>query len=141
MMNTGCLFLLLYPAIADIRYRKFYIEPVIVIGVLFTVIRVIGKPSSIINAGLGCLPGISFWGVSKLTKGAVGFGDVVVIICMGMLIGWEYTSIICMTALMMTGFIGLVLLILGKADRKTALPFVPFLLIAFLFLRCYLLRG
>ncbi len=134
-MNLGCLILLLYPAIADLRYRKFYIEPVIGTGVLVTVFRLAGDSYSLFSVGLGCLPGIFLWGVSKLTKGAVGFGDVIVVTCLGMIAGWEYVSTVCLLALWMAGLLGLVMLIMGRAGRKTALPFVPFLLAACLMLQ------
>ena len=132
MINTGCLVMLLYPAVSDIRCRKFYIEPVIAVCILFILIRAAGEPLTILDAGTGCLPGIFFWGVSRVTKGAVGFGDVIVITCLGMLTGWERVSIICLIALSMAGAVGLGMFILGKANRKTTLPFVPFLLTAYL---------
>lgn len=136
-MNTGCLLLLLYPSIADIRFKKFYVTPILVIAVLFAGVRLYQGKGTVIDILLGCLPGMMIWILCLLTKEAIGTGDAAVITGLGMIAGWKDAGIICFMGLMICGILGLVLIACGKADRKTELPFIPFLLIAFFVLWLY----
>lgn len=141
-MYLACLLMFIYPAYSDARYREFYIEPVIAVSVLLAVVRVVMETGNLADIRIGCflemmtgcLPGMVFLGISMLTKGAVGVGDVVVIGCLGILSDWQTVSLVCLSALVLTGLAGLLLLIAGRVNRKTALPFVPFLMAAFLIL-------
>lgn len=131
-MLAGCLVLLLYPTVSDIRIRKFYIEPIAAIAVIFAGIGLISRQVAIVDIMLGCLPGIAALGISRITKESIGAGDAVVITGLGSIVGWESVCHICLLGLVLCGITGLVLIVFGKADRKTTLPFIPFLTIAVL---------
>ncbi len=138
-MMAECLFLLLYPAISDIRIRKFYIEPVIVIALLFAGAGLVFRQVTIADMLFGSLPGLAALGISRITQEALGIGDAVVITGLGIIAGWEKACYICLVGLVLCGITGLVLIIFKKANRKTALPFIPFLMISVLFV--WILNG
>lgn len=134
-----CLVLLLYPAIADIRIRKFHIEPVIATALFFAGTGLIFGQITIADILLGSLPGLAALGISRMTKEALGIGDAVVITALGIISGWKSTCYICLVGLILCAISGLLLIIFKKADRKTALPFIPFLMISVLIV--WMLNG
>ena len=54
-------------------------------------------------------------------------GDALVLLCLGAGYRWERVTAMLFGALCLAAVFSLVLLILKRADRKTELPFLPFL--------------
>lgn len=78
----------------------------------------------------GILVGICLLGVSKITGEALGYGDGVAVAVTGSYLGfWENVELL-FGALLLAALISAVLLLTGRAGRKTRLPFVPFLFTA-----------
>ena len=80
----------------------------------------------------GSLIGFIIMGISILTKGGIGLGDGGLLCVMGLYVGFYKNLEIFLLALLMASICGIVLLLIKKADRKTELPFVPFLTIAYI---------
>ena len=75
---------------------------------------------------IGCVPGTFMGLVSAATKGKAGFGDAVLLLCLG---AWERSGKVWQaffTALLLSGIAAAVLFIKGK--RTAEIPFVPFVL-------------
>ncbi|GMQ64490.1 prepilin peptidase [Vallitalea maricola] len=70
--------------------------------------------------------------ISVLTKGAIGIGDALVIGTIGLILGYKMAIAVLLYSLVLSGLIGLGLMVFGKVTRKTKLPMVPFMLCAFL---------
>ena len=74
------------------------------------------------------LPGIFF---SVASKGALGLGDVLMLISLGIMLDfWEFIIVFgigLFTAAVYSG----ILFLIKKAGRKTEIPFVPFLLLGY----------
>lgn len=68
-------------------------------------------------------------GVSKVTKGGVGMGDAYVFAVICLMVGWKLTAAILLFALLLSGFIGIMLFMFKKVNRKTTVPFMPFVMI------------
>lgn len=62
--------------------------------------------------------------------GAMGMGDVKLFIPIGLFLGWKLTLLTLFLAIVMGGFTSLVLLILKIKERKSAIPFGPFIAFA-----------
>ena len=120
-----------YPVIADLRSRQFNILPVIISSILLSLIQLFCKDMTIPEILLGVVPGVLIWFFSRWSQGAIGEGDAVVISGLGMITGWRSVCTIFLIACMMCAGIGICLLIGRKAGRKTELPFIPFLAVAF----------
>ncbi len=140
-MNGTGLLVLLYPTIGDIKRKKFYIEPIGVSVLCIVLVRVAKGNSEVaellMNCLLGSVPGIFTGCVSRLTKEAIGLGDAAVITGLGIVVGWENVCIVCMMGLVLTAVVGVVMVLCNRANRKTKLPFVPFLTVAYVFLWVY----
>lgn len=73
------------------------------------------------------LPGAVTLLLAWLTRENIGYGDGLVVLCLGCYLSvWEILDL-CMAALMMSGFVALFLLLVKKKNRKTEIPFIPFL--------------
>lgn len=73
------------------------------------------------------MPGAILLLVALLTREAVGCGDGLLLLVTGPLFGWQKMLLCLPAALLLTTFASVILLVLKKADRKTKIPFVPFL--------------
>ena len=78
------------------------------------------------------LPGILCLLFAKLSREAMGYGDGLLIIMMGIYLKTDKIITVCMWAFCIAGVAALFLLVSGKKKGKQAIPFVPFLFAAFL---------
>ncbi|SHK19275.1 Type IV leader peptidase family protein [Clostridium cavendishii DSM 21758] len=70
------------------------------------------------------------FGISKLTKGALGMGDVKVISALTLYLGFEGSMIIVFLASFLVAIIGIFFLIKSFSNKNKEIPFIPFILIA-----------
>lgn len=81
---------------------------------------------------LGLIPGLILSAVSLPTDGAIGFGDGLLVAVIGFYLGIQAAAGTLLWGLLTCALCGVCLLILRRGNKKTALPFAPFLLIGFL---------
>lgn len=124
-----CLIFLLLLALFDLRYKKVPTTLLIlffVFGALFCVIR----KEELLWKGMGIALGLCFCGISKLTKEAIGYGDSIGILILGIYLGVFSLVAVLFPAFLLAGFLGW--LYQRKKKSKKAIPFFPFLLIGVL---------
>ncbi|WP_026475703.1 prepilin peptidase [Alkaliphilus transvaalensis] len=136
-MNLSLLFnicLLLYlGSVALWDYKRLIIpNQLLILGsIVGLILLLLNKNHSLVNAIIAsCIMGGLAFGVSRMTRGGLGMGDVKLLSSLGLYMGvW---SLLNMTfiATALSGIVGLVLLVSGKANKKTLLPFAPFLFIS-----------
>lgn len=68
--------------------------------------------------------------IAIISKGGMGGGDVKLAAMLGIYLGWEHTLQTILWAALLAALTGLVLMLAGKANRTTAIPFGPFLAIS-----------
>lgn len=132
--NLIVIAILLLITIIDIR-TKIIPNKFIILGVAVGVITLIlDNGSSIVDALLGfIICGGMIAIISFITKGDIGMGDAKLFACIGVFFGLQTTLGIMLIATIISGLSGLILLALGKANRKTVLPFAPFIFAATMF--------
>lgn len=69
--------------------------------------------------------------------GAMGMGDVKLFMPIGLFFGWKLAMTALFFSIVLAGVISLILLILRIKDRKSAIPFGPFIIIATFFTGLY----
>jgi leader peptidase (prepilin peptidase) / N-methyltransferase len=117
--------------LADLKYRLVYgaiIYPALAAIFIYQLI-VLGGLVNLANPLLSsALTGLFFYGLYLLTgKKGLGFGDVQIGFLLGLLLGYP-SIVVCLYLSFLTGaFMGLILMITGKAKLKTAIAFGPFL--------------
>lgn len=89
------------------------------------------KQESFLLLAAGSLIGFIVLGVSRLTKGGIGAGDGWILCVTGVYLGFYENMQLFFIALVLSAIAGMGLIVLRKADRKTEMAFVPFLLAAY----------
>ena len=113
--------------ITDIKKKKIILSLTAVCMAAGVAIRLyegeLWKPET----ALCLLPGILVIALAYISQGGIGHGDGLLILSLGMLLGITGLIQLLTISLIAAGLFSLVLLITGKAGKKTAIPFVPFL--------------
>lgn len=125
------IYILLLISIKDIRERSIPLD-LIILGIFFGGILLIYNPNINIIDVLISIVGIGGFNllISKVTKGGIGEGDILVFVLIGIILGWKMALAIILYTFIIAGISGIILLILKKANKKTELPLAPFILIA-----------
>ena len=111
-------------AISDVKRREIKIVYLIVAGTIGILALVIsGEKSRIISSLFGIAIGLAY-----LTKGGIGYGDGLLLCISGLLLGVRNNIILLLMGCFFSAVVSMFLLVIKKADRKTLLPFVPFLI-------------
>lgn len=66
--------------------------------------------------------------LSRISDGQVGMGDAKLFACISLYLGFGGTLIVLIYAMIFAALAGLTLLLFKRADRRTPIPFVPFVL-------------
>lgn len=130
MLHNGfAFFILLFIFFYDLRYKEIHdlvLIPATIImllcGILF------GDPvQTLIGAGIGFLFfAIQYW----ISRGQwIGSGDSRIGAFLGAFLGWPWILVGIVISYIFGSVIALILLATGQADRKTALPLGPFLVL------------
>lgn len=69
--------------------------------------------------------------VGKLSQGGIGIGDGLLLLVTGLFLGWQKNCCMFLGGIILCGLVGMILLIGKKVRGKTALPFIPFLLVSY----------
>lgn len=122
---------LIVAAIVDGRHKH---VPIIWMAVLFVLAIVsvcIGGKYQYLSYWLGIVPGILLILTSLLTRGQIGMADGIVLMALGLYLGWFAIISLLFVALLLAAVWCIVLLIGRRAGRRTAIAFVPFICIAY----------
>lgn len=124
----GILILLVPCTVLDLWKKRL---PVVYLGILLAaavVINLVTGRAALWEILSGILYGGVFLLISVLTKGAIGFGDGVMIAATGAWTGVVFTMTASIFGFLSAGIFGLIYIKVKKMDRKTKLPFAPFFL-------------
>lgn len=77
--------------------------------------------------GAALLPGTFFLLLSFCTREKVGYGDGLLLIIMGLFLGFGRCFLVLCISLVFSSAFALILLVFRKAGRNSRLPFLPFL--------------
>jgi leader peptidase (prepilin peptidase)/N-methyltransferase len=130
--------ILLFISIIDIT-AKIISNKLIIIGMIIGVIMVfLNDNITIMSSLLGCMIcGGIVAVISIITKGSIGMGDAKLFACVGIWFGLQTTLGIMLIATMLSGFVGLILLTFKKVNRKTTMPFAPYVFLATIFVMIF----
>lgn len=77
------------------------------------------------------LPGAVCLLLGWLTRESIGYGDGLVLLCMGGFMEAAQLIHTCIMAITLAGVAAILLLVVWHKQRKTELPFIPFLLVGY----------
>ncbi|MBO4783032.1 MAG: prepilin peptidase [Lachnospiraceae bacterium] len=125
---------LAYLSVEDIRKKSLPV-PGIAAGLLFVPFFVITEGASnitLLDNLKGMIPGELLIFISFLSRGQIGIGDGAVVLITGVAIGIGNIVIVLTGALLLISVFSMLMLLLGKLNRKSTLPFVPFVFAGYL---------
>lgn len=124
--------MLVFCTIEDCRRKRILLGPVLLFGILGLILHLYYRNISIWNLLAGCLIGVILLLISKVTSGKIGIGDGLILIVTGVYLGFEDNTILFMHGLLFCGIWSLILLVTRKKKGTDEVPFIPFLLLAYL---------
>lgn len=124
----GMLLYLLAAAAADIRTRKVSLRLAALFAAAAVIMQVMWQGLSVGSWLAGALPGLFLLILGWGTLGAVGYGDGVALLVCGSFLGFWGCLEVFLLGLFLSCPVSLFFIVTRRADRKTELPFVPFLL-------------
>ncbi len=128
------LFLLVISSMLDISRRLIPIEYFIVAPVIFLINTFFTINNFILIDFLITMAIVVFLlVVGRFTKGMFGYGDIFIVVMMTLILSYQYMLSILLLSLVFSSILGLLLILLKKANRKTGLPFAPIVLFGFVF--------
>lgn len=128
-VNSILLIFVLQITIVDIKEYIVPDESIIAMLLLGLIIFPVNPYVSFVTAVIGFfgLGGIMFL-LSKVSEGQIGMGDAKLIAVLGLWLGIKSCFMVFLYALILGGIYGLVLMAVRHINRKTEIPFVPFVL-------------
>jgi leader peptidase (prepilin peptidase)/N-methyltransferase len=121
-------------SVLDIRTRKIPVWLLAAGGIVSITLSIYQTEIPIILVLAGGITGVVFLGVSKITREAIGYGDSLCILIIGVYVGiWNLIGVLSLSFLL-SGLCAVLVLIFKNFDRKAGYPFIPFLFISHLLL-------
>ena len=116
--------------ITDIRKREIPLTMIILFSCLSLVIaKIRGEEGGWFSFLYSMAPGVFFLLLSFCTRQSIGYGDVLVILVLGLYVGYRKCIMIVAIGLVASSVYALVLLVCRKVKGKSRIAFVPFLAI------------
>lgn len=129
--DIGVFLLLLLCSVSDIRTRTISTRFLTVMSLALAVFRMAQTNGMFISVCCGILIGVLFVFISKCTKEAIGYADSWIILLLGGYLGVEKLLLLVSIAFFLAGICSLMGLLWKKWRRKSTIPFVPFLALAY----------
>ncbi len=119
-------------AVQDIYMKRIYTWIIAAAGIIAAVCIPFCPGISLPERMTGVLVGIFVCLLSRVTGGKIGFGDGLVLCVTGLALGFWRNMELFAVSLLAAALVSIALILLRKANRKTRIPFVPFLLFGYI---------
>ena len=124
---TGIVIFLVLCSIQDIREKRLSVKRLAVAGILFLIVSLVFEEIPVEKRLCNLLPGMAAFLLAALTKEQIGYGDAASLVVLGILVSARAILGAVMGGLLLLSIFSIILLAGKKADRKTTMPFLPFL--------------
>lgn len=128
MLGVG----LLIASVRDIRRHMVSVPGMVFLGMVGLGVGLVSFNWR--EALLGSLLGVLLYGISRVSRGAIGDGDALVFGVCGIYLGLAENLLLLWLSLFLAMLAGGLLLLRKRGNRKTRIPLVPFVLAAYVIL-------
>lgn len=136
VQSVGTILMLAVGSIWDIRDRqipvKLLIIDVIAGAILMIINHKINWPDEWYLYMVGILIGIVILLAGYFSNGCIGTADGIMLAVIGGILGYQEMLFLLMNAVMAAAVCSIILIVLRKGNRKTTIPFFPFMLLGYL---------
>ena len=122
-------------AFDDYRTRSIRLVEIIVFTIIGIIINIVAPRYTVLSVAGGVGVGLVMLAFSILSKEKLGKGDALIVMVSGLYLGFMNTLVLVWFSSILAAIFGLVTLRKYDNYREVELPFVPFLLAAFLIIR------
>jgi len=131
--NSLCGIVLALCSFQDIKGRYINIVPPVMLSAFVILYGIIKNGNIDVEVLISIIPGLTLLIISFISKEMVGFGDGVIVGCMGICSGIYKEIIVLGISFLLIWLSCIVGIICGRRiHRKTALPYVPYVLMAWI---------
>lgn len=123
---------LLVCSIQDVKRKEIHIALLLAGMITSIVLSIFLIDISIESRIIGVFLGGTLIGLHFLSRGQIGIADGLIVSGLGLGLGFSISSAILLLSLFLSAVVSLFLIVLKKVKRKTTIPFVPFLFVAYL---------
>ena len=123
-----CFVLLLWEGLLDRKEKKIFLPPVFFAFTAGIVLSIVQGQQDFIQAFFGALVGVMVLAIAFLTKSKIGYGDGLLLIATGALLGLRVNLFMFLFGLFLASLKGIWLIISGKGTKNASMPFIPFLI-------------
>ena len=121
-----------YQTYKDIREKQVSLRSIIIFSLTGVVINIFSTNISLFDMFLGSAVGLGVILIGKLMRDGIGTGDGAVLSGIGILMGGKMCLLIFLMAITISAAIAIVLLVFKKVKMKQELPFIPYILCAYM---------
>jgi len=132
LLKVFILIYLTYQTYKDIRQKSVSLNSIIIFSSVGAIINVAITNISLFDMFLGIAVGLGVILLGKLMKDGIGAGDGAVLSSVGILIGGKMCLLVFIMAITISAAVAIVLLVFKKVKMKQELPFIPYILCAYL---------
>ena len=118
----------------DWKEKKIYVYLPLVAGIFGIVLHLFNQEYTWKEMICGMMIGVVVLLIAWMSRESIGVGDGMILTASGIYLGFWGNLELLMIALLFAGVTALCLIVARRKGRKDKLPFVPFLLVAYLFL-------
>lgn len=129
--QIGCGVYLCMLSVIDIWMRRIPVWMLAAGGIAAAIARASQKGVPVILVLAGAAIGVVFLVVSKVTEEGLGYGDSLLILVLGIYLGFWNLLGVLLGAFLFSSLYAICALILKKYNRSTGYPFIPFLLLSY----------
>lgn len=137
MSQIGCGLYLFMLSVADVRIRKLPVWILAAGGVAACAVRIYQRGIPVILVLAGAAVGVVFLAVSKVTEEGFGYGDSLLILVLGIYLGFWNLLGILLGAFLLCSLFAIAALAYHRFHRNTGYPFVPFLMASYIVWMCF----
>lgn len=123
-------------SIKDIRCHRIYTGLTIGAALTGVFLACMEWTGGLIELLTGVLIGLAALFLAWVTREAIGYGDGVVLLMLGILLGGSHCFAVAMAAIIASGIWALGLIVFFHKNRKYEMPFIPFLFGGLIWVRC-----
>lgn len=125
---TICFLFLLMEGWSDRKKKRIHLIPVAIFGLAGICLCAFQGPKDIAYAFFGMVPGAMVLLLAYASGEKIGYGDGFVLMATGVLLGFRMNLLMMLFGVFLASLSGIWILIRKKGNRKTKIPFVPYLI-------------
>lgn len=122
-------------SICDLKSRKIMLSVTILGSVIGVIWQLVIPTKDYLDLVYGLLIGVCALVISKVTNGALGYGDGLILLMCGIWLGGRYNFLLCTTGIVLAGVWAIILLVCFRKRKEYEIPFVPFLFLGLIWVR------